>query len=60
VRQLKMLFPDVNAYDKWKIKALHLKMTIPGTMFLVSNVLENTATEEDRKAGVDIGDLVGW
>lgn len=35
-------------------------MTIPGTMFLVSNVLENTATEEDRKAGVDIGDLVGW
>lgn len=55
-----MLFPDVNGYDKWRLKALQLKMTIPGTIFLVSNTLENAATEQDRLQGADIGDLVGW
>jgi hypothetical protein len=55
-----MLFPDANAYDKWQLKAIQLQGAIPQTIFLVSNVLENTATEQFRKAGSDIGDLVGW
>lgn len=55
-----MLFPDANAYDKWNAKAMQLQMAMPGTLFMVSNVLENIATEHDRKQGIDIGDIVGW
>lgn len=54
-----MLFPDVNAYDKWKLKARELHEAIPDTHFTVSPVLENIATDEDRLNGIDIGDVVG-
>lgn len=55
-----MLFPDVNAYDKWKLKARELHTAMPDTLFTVSAVLEKMATEDDRKNGIDIGDVVGW
>ena len=55
-----MLFPDVNAYDKWKLKARELHIAMPDTLFTVSAVLEKMATEDDRKNGIDIGDVVGW
>ncbi|QEM02377.1 hypothetical protein DIU31_002140 [Mucilaginibacter rubeus] len=55
-----MLFPDVNAYDKWKLKARELHTALPNTAFSVSAVLEDIATDEDRQNGIDIGDVVGW
>jgi hypothetical protein len=55
-----MLFPDVNAYDKWQLKAMQLQMAIPGSVFLVSGVLERLATQHQRQQGIDIGDLAGW
>lgn len=55
-----MLFPDVNAYAKWKVKAVQLQKAITGTLFSVSIVLENMATAHDRQNGVDIGDVIGW
>jgi hypothetical protein len=54
-----MLFPDVNAYDKWKLKARELHAAMPDTLFMVSTVLETMASDEDRKNGIDIGDVIG-
>jgi hypothetical protein len=53
-----MLFPDVNAYNKWKIRALELYFTMPGTTFLTSNVLERMATADDREKGIDLADVL--
>jgi len=53
-----MLFPDVNAYSKWKLKAVELQRAMPGTTFRVSNDLERMASEADRVKGVDLGDAV--
>ncbi|TSD62624.1 hypothetical protein FFF34_019010 [Inquilinus sp. KBS0705] len=53
-----MLFPDVNAYDKWVAKAGQLKRAMPGTRFEVSRLLEQQATDADKKAGVDLGDVL--
>jgi len=53
-----MLFPDVNAYEKWKIKAFELRRALPGTTFIVSTELERIATAEDRKSGIDLGDVL--
>jgi hypothetical protein len=53
-----MLFPDVNAYHKWKTKAVQLELSMPGTTFAVSDVLERMATELDRENGVDLCDVV--
>ncbi|SEO05508.1 hypothetical protein SAMN05192574_105132 [Mucilaginibacter gossypiicola] len=55
-----MLFPDANAYDKWKLKARELHEAMPDTVFTVSTVLESIATEQDRLNGIDIGDVVQW
>ena len=52
-----ILFPDVNAYSKWKLKAMELQRALPGTTFRVSNELECIATTADRKKGVDLGDV---
>jgi hypothetical protein len=53
-----MLFPDVNAYSKWQKKAMELQRALPGTKFIVSDVLEKQATPGQRKAGADLGDVV--
>lgn len=53
-----MLFPDVNAIKKWQQKAAELSRQMPGTRFVVSDYLEKLATDQDRKVGVDIGDVV--
>lgn len=53
-----MLFPDVNAHRKWKLKAAELRRAMPGTTFAVSDQLERLATELDRKKGVDLGDVL--
>ncbi|RYD87344.1 MAG: hypothetical protein EOP50_20910 [Sphingobacteriales bacterium] len=53
-----MLFPDVNGYNKWQVKAHELSRAMPGTTFGVSNILEQTATANDRRNGIDIGDVL--
>jgi hypothetical protein len=53
-----VLFPDVNAYKKWKRKAMELRRAMPGTTIIVSDELERMATDDDRKIGVDIGDVL--
>lgn len=53
-----MLFPDVNALGKWKLKARELQRAMPGTIFAVSDQLEKMATETDRKIGADLGDML--
>ena len=52
------LFPDVNAFSRWKIKALELRRVMPGTKFNVSNELERLATADDKQKGIDIGDVL--
>ncbi len=53
-----MLFPDVNACNKWKLKALELQRAIPGTTFVVSTELEQIATDDAKKQGIDLGDVL--
>ena len=53
-----MLFPDVNASNKWKLKALELQRAIPGTIFSVSTELEQLADDDAKKHGIDLGDVL--
>jgi hypothetical protein len=46
-----ILYPDLNAYDKW-----HAKGTEFG--FKTSNILENKATKEEISLGLDIADYL--
>ncbi len=47
-----VLFPDLNAYDKWVKKV----QDIPSAV--VSNLLEKIATEEERASGLDLADYL--
>ena len=49
------LYPDLQAYDKWKEKAVELRSA--GYMVAVSNILEQYATADDHEDGLDIADL---
>jgi hypothetical protein len=46
-----MLYPDLNAFDKWASKG-HL------LGFKVSNILEGNATDEDKMKGLDLADYI--
>lgn len=46
-------FPDLNAYDRWLKKATYLDFHIE-----ISNYLEQNATPEQRKQGLDIADFL--
>jgi hypothetical protein len=46
-----VLYPDLNAYEKWKIKGDEFG-------FKTSKVLESKATEEEKKQGLDIADYL--
>lgn len=52
------LFPDLGAYAKWQAKARYLQ-TQTGAIFTVSRLLEDTASEQDRANGLDLGDFLG-
>jgi len=45
------LFPDLGAYDDWKVKADELG-------FSISDSLERRATDEQKKLGLDIADFL--
>lgn len=52
------LFPDLNAFDKWQQKALELTKQMPGTLFKVSDLLQNKANEADKLTGLDLADYL--
>ena len=54
-----LLFPDLMAYDKWKAKAALLQRELPGTTFKVFAALEKFANDDEKRKGLDLGDLVG-
>jgi hypothetical protein len=49
------LFPDLNAFDKWKRKAEEFSHI---ATFLVSDLLEKSASEAERRKGLDIADYL--
>ena len=51
-----ILFPDLGAFDAWQEEAE--KLNYQGCNVIVNRYLEEQATEEDRKAGYDIADLL--
>ncbi len=53
-----MLFPDINAYDLWKIKADAIKKQFPTMQLSVSSYLEKKASAYDKVNGLDIADVL--
>ena len=53
-----VLFPDLNAYNDWNNKAIELKAKLPGTRFVVSDLLEQNATETEITSGLDLADYL--
>ncbi|WP_295674419.1 DUF6371 domain-containing protein, partial [uncultured Mucilaginibacter sp.] len=52
------LFPDLNGFDKWKIKAGQLSELMPGTSFIISDLLQSKASEADKLNGLDLADYL--
>ena len=50
-----ILYPDVGMFDKWQRKADELKAFCKVS---VSDLLERNATDEERKAGLDLADYL--
>ncbi len=57
-----ILFPDLSkdgkAYSMWEQKAREFQDIIPGSKFVVSDLLEKNASAEDREKGLDIADYL--
>jgi hypothetical protein len=51
-----VLFPDAGAFDKWQARATELCRQ--GFNVQVSGELEKLATEDERKAGLDVADVL--
>ena len=56
------LFPDLSlsghAYDQWSKKAIQLEQQLPGTKFIVSDLLQRLGTDKQKDAGCDIADIL--
>ncbi|QMU28122.1 DUF6965 family protein [Adhaeribacter radiodurans] len=52
------LFPDLNVFNNWDSKAKELSKLIPGTQFIVSDLLEVYASEVERQQSMDIADYL--
>jgi hypothetical protein len=50
-----VLFPDLNGYDKWSNKAKEFSHL---ANFTISNLLERTAPEQDKRHGNDLADYL--
>ena len=48
------MFPDVDGYEYWKNKAKDVEVI--GCKVVVSDLLENNATDEDRANKIDLAD----
>jgi len=53
-----VLFPDLNAFDEWNARTNKIKVDLPGTRFVVSDLLEKNATEAERTNGLDLADYL--
>lgn len=53
-----VLFPDLGGFEKWSQKAAELQKAMPGTVFSVSDLLENNATETECQSGLDLCDYL--
>lgn len=57
-----VLFPDLSkgskAFELWNNKANELMKQLKGTVFKVSDLLEQIATEKDKEQGKDIADFL--
>lgn len=52
-----IIYPDLGAFDDWSKKAQELARQI-GFNVVVSDILEKTATDEERENGYDIADYL--
>ncbi|MDB4922245.1 DUF6371 domain-containing protein [Mucilaginibacter sp.] len=50
------LYPDVNDYAKWHVKARYLNNLIPAATFIVDETLLHLASPKDLERGVYIAD----
>lgn len=53
-----ILFPDLNGFEKWSNKAKELSQLFPTARFIVSDLLENNATESAKQQGLDLSDYL--
>jgi hypothetical protein len=53
-----VLYPDLNAFNDWNAKAKEISESLPGTRFVVSDLLELNANEADIKNGLDLADYL--
>jgi len=53
-----VLFPDLNAYKDWNTRTQELTAKLPGTKFIVSDLLERIATPEEITSGLDLADYL--
>jgi len=57
-----VLFPDISkggkTFDEWNGKAIEFSKQLPGTRFVVSDLLEKAATEAEREKGLDFADYL--
>lgn len=53
-----VLFPDLNAFNEWNTKAKEISANLPGTRFVVSDLLERNASETERRGGLDLADYL--
>ena len=52
------LFADLKGYDKWNIKIQELTRQMPGTRFMISDLLEKKASPAERDEGLDLADYL--
>lgn len=52
-----ILFPDLGAYDAWKVKG-ELISAVAGCKVGVSRLLEDIATDEEKRGGLDLADFL--
>ncbi len=55
IRRNIVLYPDLNAFDKWSLKASQLSHLANIT---VSDALEKICTDDERKQGLDLADYL--
>jgi hypothetical protein len=52
-----ILFPDLNAFDKWQERANNIKSRMKVNIY-VSDLLEKVATDEQKAKGLDLADFL--
>lgn len=52
------LFPDLGAFNDWSEKAADIFLELKAVSFKVSDLLETSATEAERKNGLDLADYL--